>query len=340
MEIITIVIITFGIIIFLCILRNFINGPFTKLKNNLNNSIVIITGSNSGIGFETAEELLKRGALVIFACRDEKKTYEVIQEKINKQYFEKCVFIKLDLSKLSSIKNFVLEFKSKFNKLDILINNAGVMFSEYRETEEGFESCIGVNFIGHLFLTVLLLDYFIPKGRIINVSSIGYRLYKPYTEFNNEIMKNEFNFLKQYSISKLGIIIFTKNLADYINYKNLNLKTVSLNPGNVSTEAQGKINLWYIRILYTIFYPFVLYFFKTPLAGAQTTIHLALLNYEKITSGAYYDDLKERKLGNNANDSEYRQQFMNMTKNYILQKIEIEQLQDAPEIKNYLEFIN
>eukprot|EP00340_Litonotus_pictus_P011343 CAMPEP_0170535852 /NCGR_PEP_ID=MMETSP0209-20121228/101829_1 /TAXON_ID=665100 ORGANISM="Litonotus pictus, Strain P1" /NCGR_SAMPLE_ID=MMETSP0209 /ASSEMBLY_ACC=CAM_ASM_000301 /LENGTH=343 /DNA_ID=CAMNT_0010837159 /DNA_START=97 /DNA_END=1129 /DNA_ORIENTATION=- len=176
--------------------------------------IVIITGSSAGIGKENAFELLKNGATIIFACRDEKKTMKVIEktkEIPQGQYktsaFERSIFMKLELTSFESVKNFAKELKAKFNKVDILLNNAGYVTMNYNLTKDNLEAMIQTtttpmsfllnnagyvtmtynltkdnleamiqtNHHSHVLLTYLLLDVFDKtEARVINVSSIGH----------------------------------------------------------------------------------------------------------------------------------------------------------------------
>jgi retinol dehydrogenase 12 len=114
-------------LIFLILLKNFFNGAKNRHFPNLKNKIIIITGSNAGIGKATAEELYKLGANVILACRSKEKTMEVIKEiKENKKINSEIEFMELDLQDLKSVKQFATNFKKRYNKCDILINNAGI----------------------------------------------------------------------------------------------------------------------------------------------------------------------------------------------------------------------
>jgi len=139
----------------------------------MKDKIVMITGANRGIGRETTRALAKKGAIIIMACRHLEKA-EPVGELIQRESKNPNVQVmQLDLASLDSIRNFTREFKARYQKLDVLINNAGVFCMKREETEEGFEKTMGVNHLGHFLLTHELLPILenTPEARIINLSS-------------------------------------------------------------------------------------------------------------------------------------------------------------------------
>ena len=175
------------IFIILWLLRKYIfNAPRNSKTKNLNNKVVILTGSSAGIGKETAKDLLKSGATVIFACRDERKTKAVISD-FPTYMQDRAIFIMLDLCRISTIYKFVEEFKKQFNTVDILINNAGCLSNTFQLTEDKIENTMQANHIGHMVLTTLLLENFNQsEGRIINLASGAAELF---SDFNLEKIK-------------------------------------------------------------------------------------------------------------------------------------------------------
>ncbi|MFW9994204.1 MAG: SDR family NAD(P)-dependent oxidoreductase [Candidatus Odinarchaeota archaeon] len=136
-----------------------------------------MTGANSGIGYETARALVHKGATVILACRNEEKG-EASELQISQEDSKgKAVFMQLDLSDLASVRRFSLEYANRYDKLDILINNAGIMRTPFGKTADGFELQFGTNYLGHFALTGLLLNLIIrtPQARVFTVSSGGPR---------------------------------------------------------------------------------------------------------------------------------------------------------------------
>ena len=144
---------------------------------DLSGKVMIVTGANVGLGFETAKEFARKGAQTIMACRNMQKAQAAmanIQAEIPDARIE---VMRLDLASQKSIHQFADEFKAKYDRLDVLANNAGIMWTEYSKTEDGFESQFGTNHLGHFALTGLLMDRLLatPGARVVNVSSVGHR---------------------------------------------------------------------------------------------------------------------------------------------------------------------
>ncbi len=156
--------------------RFFFSGGRCKSKNRVDNKVVVITGANTGIGFQTALELAKRGARVIIACHDTKDAEKAVKIIIHKSQNEKCEAEYLDLADLDSVRSFAQLMNKKLNRLDILINNAGVMATPYTKSPQGYEMQFAVNHLGHFLLTNLLLDLMkkTPNSRIISVASVAH----------------------------------------------------------------------------------------------------------------------------------------------------------------------
>src|SRR3984957_11768299 len=139
--------------------------------------VALITGANSGIGFETARALAGHGAHVVMACRDQQKARRAADELENDLDRASIELLPLDLSDLVSVRRAAQQFLSEHARLDLLINNAGVMGAPYRQTPDGFELQMATNHLGHFALTGLLLDRLITSGRsrVVTVSSQMHR---------------------------------------------------------------------------------------------------------------------------------------------------------------------
>ena len=139
--------------------------------------IAIVTGSSSGIGYEAAKVLANKNEKVVIAVRNLEKGEKAKAKIVNQNSNADVVVIKIDLSDLSSIKSFVEEYRQKFDKLDLLINNAGVMIPPYSKTKDGFELQMGTNHFGHFALTLQLLSLIksTPNSRIVNVTSNAHK---------------------------------------------------------------------------------------------------------------------------------------------------------------------
>lgn len=142
----------------------------------MDGKVVIVTGANSGIGYQTTLELAKRGARVIMACKEMKDAEKAIQRIIKKSGNDKIELEYLDLGDLDNVRYFAQEMHKRLNRLDVLINNAGLMVCPYWKTAQGYEMQFGVNHLGHFLLTNLMLDLLkkAPAGRIVSVASVAH----------------------------------------------------------------------------------------------------------------------------------------------------------------------
>lgn len=283
-----------GGLLILRLLRVYFNGPMAK-PLDMTGKIVIITGASDGLGKIVAEELLKRGAKVIYACRNEKKTLELIGQ-LDKKYQENATFMKLDLSSFDSIKQFCENANTKLKRLDILVNNGGSIFEEYSKTENGIESTLHINTLAPILISQELLNLLHQsKGRIVNVASKAHIRHQfKSSEFSkwdlekNLPSKSGFSAFAQYAISKLGNVYFNQYLHEYITHEKLEVKTVALHPGSVQTDMWGTRKTLSLKIIFFFIKPIFWLIFKTPIYGAQTILHCC---YDKeIKSGAYYQD--------------------------------------------------
>jgi len=317
-----------GCLLFLPILkliRNYYNGPFYKGRKDVKGKIVIVTGSSAGLGKETAFDLLENGATVIFACRDKIKTIDVINTISDPKAKERAVFMKLDLCSIGSVHEFAKEFKSNYNELDILINNAGLMVDKYTLTKDGIESSLQANHLGHMSLTSLLMDVMSKnQARIINLSSRGHirsnftleevKRLESNLEFNSEEQNLDVNRqLVTYGNTKICNIFFTQYLAAVIEKKGLSMKTASVHPGVVNTEFSRFADNYpfYVKFLYYGLYPFLYLVTKSPIAGAQTTLALCYMDFEKIQNGQYYTNTVITDTSEMAKNPEIRQEVIN-----------------------------
>lgn len=260
----------------------------------LEGKVVVVTGANTGIGFEAAMEFSRKGAETILACRNEKKALKA-SEKIKRQVPEALVrYFHLDLGDLSSVKKFAENIRKHYSQLDILLNNAGVILYPYRITKDGFESQMGINHLGHFALTGLLIDLIAKtKGtRIVNVSSLGYRRGK--MDFENFLFDGgkDFSRIKAYSRSKLANLLFTFELDRKFKKANLNALSVAAHPGFSYTD----LGRWrFFRTLYYVFFPIIKLVTQSPNMGALPSVRAAV--DPEVKGGEYFGPggRKERK---------------------------------------------
>ena len=211
-----------GLCVFACVLsssfslylyRRYVSGKKYRTVN-LEGKVYIVTGSNTGIGFETAKQLVEMGATVILACRTPDKAREA-KDLILSQ--TKCpvtrvIVIKLDLCGFDSVRKFVKEFRALGLPLNGLINNAGVMMQERSLTQDGFETVFTANHLSHFLLTNLLLpELEKSNGRVVNLTSALHKNAKRFI-FEDVMSEKNYSLFGTYSQSKLANILFTFEL--------------------------------------------------------------------------------------------------------------------------------
>ena len=199
---------------------------------------VIITGANSGLGFETAKKIAKDNEYrIILACRNAEKAAAAKEKIIDETGNENVDYMILDTSILSSVRSFADAYLLKYGAVDVLINNAGI--SSMRSsgmTQEGFEVVFATNYLGHFLLTQLLLPHMTPNGRILNISSDmhnppGGIEWKGVEYLAHEALDDR----KRYSYSKLCAIYFTHKLDEVLKEKGSAVTVNSFNPGFMAT---------------------------------------------------------------------------------------------------------
>jgi len=216
---------------------------------DLSGKTIIVTGGNSGMGFEAVKCLSAKGAETILTCRNTKKG-ESAKEQILGEYPNAKINVrKLDLADLKSIHSFVMNFNEKFHKIDVLLNNAGIM-CPYNKTKDGFEMQIGTNHLGYFALTGLLLHFLKnTKGsRVVNVSSIGHKFGK--IDFDNFLFeKGGYSIFKAYGNSKLFNLLFTYELQRKFEKFGIDCIAVAAHPGITKSNLARHITK---KILYKI----------------------------------------------------------------------------------------
>lgn len=201
---------------------------------------VIVTGANCGLGFQIALELARKEATVVLACRNMEKALRAM-EQINREVPKaKLDAIQLDLIDANSIRSFAEQFKQRYPKLDILINNAGVVNLEtLQHTAEGQEMHMATNHFGHFMLTALLADILMntEKARVVTVTSAMYRYGTlDFDDFKWE--KRPYHRMKAYSDSKQANLLFSYQLQKYFDGKGVDTLSLAAHPGLTATVRQ------------------------------------------------------------------------------------------------------
>lgn len=286
------------------LIRNKIGGdPYDEnLETKMTGKTVIVTGANSGIGYETAREMARRGGHVIMACRDMEdceKARSTIRQRIPNKMVE-CR--ELDLASLESIKKFADGVLESEKHIEVLINNAGIMRCPKQLTNDGFEMQLGVNHLGHFLLTNLLLDRLKASApsRIVNITSISHK--DGVINFDDLNSAKKYDAKKAYNQSKLANILFNMELAKRLQGSGVTANAVY--PGISVTNLERYTGIGQSKVSRGISSPFLSPFKKTAMQGCQTSVYVAVdPSLEKVT-GKYFSNLKEATPSNNALDEE------------------------------------
>ncbi|MEH7301444.1 SDR family oxidoreductase [Neobacillus drentensis] len=268
--------------------------------------ICLITGGNSGIGKATAMELAKKGATVVLLCRNEERGQKARQEIIENTGNSHVDLLLADLSSQRSVKQAAEEFKKKYTKLDVLINNAAVFLSKRSETEDGIETTFATNYLSHFILTHLLLDSLEAsgEGRIINVASKhnGIKM-----NFDDLMTMQNYAFFRAVGPTKLGLILFTNELSKRLAGKPITVN--SLHPGIIRSNLMHDMP-WFLRTL-----------FKTLSAraekGAVTPVYLASSPAVEGVSGKFFVNCKEAETTDAAKDQESARKLWDISMSLI-----------------------
>lgn len=200
--------------------------------------IIIVTGANSGVGFEASKAFARKGATVILACRSMDKAQLALKQLQTEIPNASAEVIQLDLSSLASVRQFAEAFQAKYQQLDVLVNNAGIMMVPYGKTEDGFERQLGTNHMGHFALTGLLIDLLrnAPQSRVVSLSSGAHTTGK--MDFGNLMFEDgkDYTPMASYARSKLANLLFTYELQRRLAAAGTDCIAVAAHPGMSKTN--------------------------------------------------------------------------------------------------------
>ena len=224
---------------------------------DMHGKVVIVTVGNSGLGYESVKALAEKGARVVLASRTVEKGEQAKAAMSSSDTTGEIDVIELDLMDFASIKSFADTFKSTYDRLDVLMNNAGIMTTPYFLTRDGLEAQNGTNHFGHFLLTGLLMDLIeqTPGARIVNVSSNAHKYGK--MDFDNLLFENgrEYTPMRSYGRSKLANLLFTYELDRRLKSRGIQASSLAAHPGasrtNLSRYMEEK---WWFKPLWALFY--------------------------------------------------------------------------------------
>ena len=245
--------------------------------------IAVVTGANSGLGLETTKGLAKKGFLVVMACRNAKKA-ETALSVIKKEIPEADLVISvIDTASLKSVRAFARDFRARYSKLDLLVNNAGIMIPPFSLTEDQFESQLGTNYLGHFLLTGLLIPLLdkTEGARIISLSSNAHK--KGHIDFEDlNFKKRSYSRWEAYRQSKLACLMFAYELDRRLKQKGSKAISVVAHPG-VSNTNLGQFIPFLLKPLTPLVGTFIGH---PPENGAKPTLMAAL--YPDLKGGDYF----------------------------------------------------
>lgn len=283
-----------------------------------NNKTILITGATNGIGKAAAIKFAESAKSIAFTYRNEELAEDLKNEmqKINPNLSINSFFC--DFSVQDSIRECADKIKNDLKAIDLLINNAGVVNTEYNETIDGIENTFAVNHLGYFLFTNLLLDLVKKESesRIINVSSAAHHFVKG-MQWDDINYKDDFKMgLKAYGQSKLGNILFTKQLAKKLQKDGVTVNAI--HPGGVNTSLGNQNNSLLGRVLKIILKPF----FRSPLKGANTIIYLAEIDGLSIT-GAYWVDGRVAKTSHYSKNEAEAEKLWRLSEKLVNQEFDI-----------------
>jgi NAD(P)-dependent dehydrogenase (short-subunit alcohol dehydrogenase family) len=244
----------------------------------MSGKLCVVTGASAGIGKETALGLAKLGASVVLVCRDPERG-ETASREIKRISGSDAVELMIcDLSSQTSIRQFASEFKSRHDRLDVLVNNAGVFLRQRSQTEDGIESTFAINHLGYFLVTNLLLDLLKSSApsRIVNVASAAHRYGR--LDLNSWVTARDYSSFGAYANSKLANVLFTYELARRL--EGTGVTANCLHPGAVATSLFRRLpKILEVLIKLTTI---------SPQRGARTSIYLASSAEVEGVSGKYF----------------------------------------------------
>ncbi|MEB3031307.1 SDR family NAD(P)-dependent oxidoreductase [[Mycobacterium] nativiensis] len=243
--------------------------------------VAVITGANTGLGYETAAALAARGAHVVLAVRNLDKGKDAADLISKRSPGTNVVLQELDLTSLDSIRAAAAQLRADHDRIDLLINNAGVMYPPKSTTKDGFELQFGTNHLGHFALTGLLLDRLLPVAgsRVVTVSSIGHRI-RADIHFEDLQWERRYNRVQAYGQAKLANLLFTYELQRRLVSHGTTIATAA-HPGGSNTELMRHLPGWAAAA-----YPVVAPLFQDAAMGALPTLRAA--SDPQALGGQYY----------------------------------------------------
>jgi NAD(P)-dependent dehydrogenase (short-subunit alcohol dehydrogenase family) len=256
---------------------------------NLAEATILVTGATDGLGKRVASALAGQGATLLLHGRNRERLQATLEEVSEQTGNEKLRYYLADFSSLDAVRKLAERMLSDEDRLEVLINNAGIIIQERKESEDGYELTFAVNYLSHFLLTRLLLPLLKDSApsRIVNVASAG----QSPLDFSNLMLEQGYDAMRAYSQSKLAQVMFTFGLAE------------RLADTGVSVNALHPASLMDTKMVEETFG----YTMSTVEEGAEATVHLAASSELEGVTGRYFDGKREARADGQAYDEEARQ---------------------------------
>ena len=275
--------------------------------------LAIITGADGGMGQIITTALAKEGYPVIMACLNPEKA-ALVCERIQQETGNTQVEVRpINLTSLSSVDAFTRQLLQEGRPISRLMNNAGILTTPIRQTEDGLETIVSVNYVAPYLLTRRLLPLMQPGSRIVNTVSCTYAIGKIDPAFFEKGKNGRFSRIPVYGNTKLALLLFTQELAGRLREEGITIN--ASDPGIVSTNMIT-MQAWFDPLTDLLFRPFI----KTAAQGAATAVHLALSDELKEKSGCCYANSKEKKIPERIRHHAQQKQLWEETEALLLRK--------------------
>ena len=248
--------------------------------------LVLITGATEGVGKQTAIQLAAKGFNIVMMVRNKAKAEQTKTEILKNSPSATVDYILVDLTSLKQVRAAARQFNDKYARLDVLINNAGLMYPDKKITEDGFELCFETNHLSHFLLTDLVLDKLkqSPQGRIVNLSSEGHKMAK--FDPDNFNAEKGYSSIGQYCFTKLCNLYFTYSLADKL--KGTNITVNAVHPGVVRSGFGSDLDKGWLKPIFAISRLFMI----SNEQGAHTSVFVASDPSLAKVTGKYFKNSK------------------------------------------------
>jgi NAD(P)-dependent dehydrogenase (short-subunit alcohol dehydrogenase family) len=266
---------------------------------SMQGKVVVVTGSNIGIGLETAVGVAQQGATTILACRNQAKAEVAAKEVTQRTWNDNVHMVALDLADLASVRKAAEEITNRWDRLDVLVNNAGGTWSQRQHTEQDFEYTFGVNHLGHFYLTNLLLERLQASApaRVVNLTSVGHHAAFGGMRFDDLQSEKSYEGMEVYCRSKLANLLFTRQLAKRLEGSGVTANAVHPGPVRSGFGMDGDLT-GVMGFGMRLVRPFEI----GPRRGAKTSIYVATSPAVADKTGMYWVRSKPGHMSRHAKD--------------------------------------